>query len=191
MSAPSEGADTRTFLAPASRCRAAASRLVKMPVHSRTTSTRWSRQGSLVTSRSASTLIGPRPQSSASPSSWTLPGKRPWTESYLSRWALVAGGARSLIATTVRSVRPCSTIARRTLRPIRPKPLMAMRTLTNLLLHQLDRSEPNVGSEPLADQLDDPLGRDPEVLVELFVRCRGAETGHADDVVLGADIARP
>ena len=35
MSAPSAGAETMNFFAPASRCLAAASRLVKMPVHSR------------------------------------------------------------------------------------------------------------------------------------------------------------
>ena len=47
-----------TFLAPAVRCAAAASRLVKRPVDSTTTSTPRSCQGSFAGSVSLSTLIG-------------------------------------------------------------------------------------------------------------------------------------
>ena len=44
-------------------------------------------------------------------------GKRPCTLSKRSRWALVSTGPRSLIATTSMSLRPDSTIARRTIAP--------------------------------------------------------------------------
>src|SRR5215212_8548389 len=49
-------------------------------------------------------------------------------ESKRKRCALVSGGARSLIATTVMSLRLASTMARNTLRPMRPNPLMATRS---------------------------------------------------------------
>jgi hypothetical protein len=77
MSSPVAGADTTTFFAPAARCLAASSRLVKKPVDSRTTSTPRSPHGRLAGSRSASTLTGvpstTRPSSLLS----TVPGKRP------------------------------------------------------------------------------------------------------------------
>ena len=57
-SAPSAGADTSTFLAPAPRWPDAFSLLVKMPVHSSTMSTPSRPQGSRARSRSARTLIG-------------------------------------------------------------------------------------------------------------------------------------
>src|SRR5271163_4426999 len=128
MSAPSAGAETITRFAPASRCFAAASRLVKFPVHSSTTSTPRLRQGSCAGSRSAVTAILPRPISIQLSPAVTSPGKRPCTLSYLSRWALVATGPRSLIATTSTSSHLLSCAARRAIRPVRPKPLIATRT---------------------------------------------------------------
>ena len=83
MSAPSAGAEMMTRLAPASRCFAAASRLVKMPVHSSATSTPSSRHGSFAGSRSAVTRILPRPISIQLSPVVTSPGKRPCTLSYL------------------------------------------------------------------------------------------------------------
>jgi len=62
-SAPSAGAEMMTRRAPASRCFAAASRLVKMPVHSSATSTFRSFHGSFAGSRSAVTVILPWPTS--------------------------------------------------------------------------------------------------------------------------------
>jgi len=128
MSAPSAGAETITRFAPASRCFAAAARLVKLPVHSSTTSTPRLRQGSFAGSRSAVTAILPRPISIQLSPAVTSPGKRPCTLSYLSRWALVATGPRSLIATTSTSSLLVSCAARRAIRPVRPKPLIATRT---------------------------------------------------------------
>ena len=52
---------------------------VKMPVHSSAMSTPSSLCGSLAGSRSAVTLIWPRPTSIVSPSTFTSPGKRPCT----------------------------------------------------------------------------------------------------------------
>ena len=80
-SALSQGAETSTRLAPAARWAAALSRLVKMPVHSKAMSTPSSACGSLAGSRSAVTLIGPKPTSKVSPFTVTAPGKRPWVES--------------------------------------------------------------------------------------------------------------
>ena len=79
LSAPPDGAETSTRLEPFSRCSVAFALSVKMPVHSIAMST--SPQGSAFGSRSAVTLIGPRPTSMVSPETVTVPGKRPWTES--------------------------------------------------------------------------------------------------------------
>ena len=65
LSAPLAGAETMTRFEPFSRCSAAFARSVKMPVHSSATST--SPHGSAFGSRSAVTLIGPRPTSIVSP----------------------------------------------------------------------------------------------------------------------------
>ena len=56
MSGPFAGAVMTTFFAPAARCLAASSRLVKSPVDSKTTSTPRSFQGSCAGSRIDSTL---------------------------------------------------------------------------------------------------------------------------------------
>src|SRR5258705_7739983 len=127
-SAPSDGADTSTRLAPAVRCATALALALKMPVHCSAMSTPSVFQGSFVGSRSAETLILPLPTLIESPSTVTVPGKRPCTESKRSRWALVSTGPRSLMPTTSISVRPDSAMARSTLRPIRPNPLIATRT---------------------------------------------------------------
>src|SRR5439155_16161078 len=127
-SAPSDGAETSTRLAPAVRCAEALALALKMPVHSSAMSTPSSFHGSVEGSRTAVTLILPLPRLIESPSTVTVPGNRPCTESKRSRWALVSTGPRSLIPTTSMSLRPDSAMARSTLRPIRPNPLIATRT---------------------------------------------------------------
>src|SRR5688572_26382262 len=126
-SAPSEGAETSTRLAPAVRCATALALALKMPVHSIAMSTPSSFHGSFDGSRSAETLILPLPTLIESPSTVTMPGKRPCTESKRSRWALVSTGPRSLIPTTSISLRPDSAMARKILRPMRPNPLIPTR----------------------------------------------------------------
>src|SRR5205085_53568 len=80
----------------ASRCFAAASRFVKSPVDSITTSTPRSLHGRSAGSRSASTRTS-RPSTSSAPSrTATLPGNGPYTESYLSRWPRVPASVMSL-----------------------------------------------------------------------------------------------
>ena len=78
-SAFSAGAETRTRLASAFRCAEAFSFEVKMPVHSRTTSTPSSPQGSFEGSRSAKTLKALPSTVMVSPSTRISPGKRPCT----------------------------------------------------------------------------------------------------------------
>src|SRR5215218_4238846 len=127
MSSPLAGAEMITFFAPASRCLAAASRVVNRPVDSITTSTPRSLHGSAAGSRSASVLTSrPSIVSDPSPAS-TVPGNGPYTESYLSRCASVPVSVMSLTATISTSA-PDSCAARKTLRPMRPKPLIPTRT---------------------------------------------------------------
>src|SRR6478609_6941464 len=126
-SAPSDGAETSTRLAPAVRCAEAFALALKMPVHSSAMSMPRSFQGRLAGSRCAVTLILPLPRLIESPSTVTVPGKRPCTESKRSRWALVSTGPRSLMPTTSISLRPDSAMARKILRPMRPNPLIAIR----------------------------------------------------------------
>ena len=71
------GAEIITFLAPPFKCRLAFSRVVNRPVHSNTTSTFNSPQGSLAGSRSASTRILSPLTTMYSPSTSTLPGNLP------------------------------------------------------------------------------------------------------------------
>ena len=120
------GAEIMTFFAPASRCAPAFSLLVNKPVHSMTTSTPKSPQGSLAGSRSASTFTESLPTRKLSPSTETSCPNLPCTVSCFSRCALVAASPKSLTATTSKSSDcPDSNIARSKLRPIRPKPLIA------------------------------------------------------------------
>ena len=93
MSSPVAGAEMITFFAPASRCLAAASRLVKIPVDSITTSTPRSFHGSCAGSRTARPLK-PLPSTTMSSSvADTSYGSRPRIESYFNRCAkrLVVG----------------------------------------------------------------------------------------------------
>src|SRR5215212_6948993 len=116
-----------TFCAPAARCLAASSRLVKKPVDSITTSAPRSPHGRSAGSRSESTLTS-RPSTVIDPpDSATSPGNGPYTESYLSRCASVFESVMSLTATISMSALD-SCAARNTLRPIRPKPLIPTRT---------------------------------------------------------------
>ena len=115
------GAEIITFFAPPLMCALALSFDAKKPVHSSTTSTPRSPQGSLDGSRSARTLIRSPLTIMSSPSTLTSPGKRPCAVSYLVRCALVSVLPRSLIATTSNSLlRPASNRARKMLRPMRP-----------------------------------------------------------------------
>src|SRR3954451_5731353 len=127
MSGSVAGAEITTFFAPASRCLAASSRLVKKPVDSSTTSAPRSLHGSAAGSRSASPLRRSPSTTMSSASSSTVPGYGPRIESYLSRWASVLASVRSLTATNSMSA-PAALAARKKLRPIRPKPLMPTRT---------------------------------------------------------------
>src|SRR5690606_5837927 len=121
----------------------------------------------------------------------------PWTESKRSRWALVSTGPRSLMATTSMSLRPLSMMARRTLRPMRPKPLMATRTVMVSLprsvavrhgpFGETEAKRARSGVVPGEDALDDGLGRDAEMLVQLLVGGTGAEARHTDEDAVGAD----
>src|SRR4051794_39940256 len=121
------GAEITTFFAPASRCLAAASRFVKKPVDSSTTSTPRSLHGRSAGSRSSKTLISLPSTMRLSPRTSTEPWYGPRIESYLNRWASVALSVMSFTATHSMSVsfaRP----ARSTFRPIRPNPLIPTRT---------------------------------------------------------------
>ena len=74
MSGSVAGALMITLRAPASRCLAAASRFVKKPVDSTTTSIPSSPQGSAAGSRSAATATGLPPTDRPSPSTETSSG---------------------------------------------------------------------------------------------------------------------
>ena len=121
-----------TFFAPASRCLAAASRLVKIPVDSITTSTPRSFHGSVAGSRTASPL-NPLPSTTMSSSvADTSYGSRPRIVSYLSRCASDLLSVMSFTATISMSAVPatfCASTARQKLRPIRPKPFTPTRTV--------------------------------------------------------------
>src|SRR4051794_13349890 len=146
------GAEMMTFLAPASRCLAASSRLVNRPVDSITTSTPRSSHGSAAGSRSASTLTS-RPSTVIDPpDSATSPGNGPYTESYLSRCASVFESVMSLTATISMSALD-SCAARNTLRPIRPKPLIPTRTdMSDLSPEFKKRENPTRRAGPLAER---------------------------------------
>ena len=123
------GAVMTTFFAPASRCLAAASRLVKMPVDSNTTSTPSAFHGSCAGSFSESTWNSSPSTVIRSPLAEMSALRLPRIESYLSRWASVSALVRSLTATM--SIESSSIAARMMFRPIRPNPLIP--TLTAIL----------------------------------------------------------
>src|SRR5215213_9956997 len=142
-----------TFCAPASRCLAASSRLVKKPVDSITTSAPRSPHGRADGSRSESTLTS-RPSTDSEPfCSATSPGNRPYTESYFRRCASVLESVMSLTATISMSALD-SCAARNTLRPIRPKPLIPTRTDMGwtFLPSAKRRGKPYSPRAPLADR---------------------------------------
>src|SRR5512143_3562733 len=137
MSSPLAGAETMTFLAPASRCLRASSALVKRPVDSMTTSAPSSPHGSAVGSFSWSTLMLLSPTWIPSPVTLTGSGSVPSTVSYFSRWARVLPSVRSFTATTSMSEWLAAT-TRQKLRPIRPKPLTPTRVATFVSLESLE-----------------------------------------------------
>src|SRR5258706_815352 len=116
------GAVMTTRLAPAVRCFAAASRSVKRPVDSKTTSTPRSFHGSCAGSRTDSTLNSSPSTLIASCVASTRACRLPTTESYFSRCASVWALVRSLTATKSMFLSPSA--ARMMLRPIRPNPLI-------------------------------------------------------------------
>ena len=120
-----EYADFWTRFAPAARCLAASSRLVKMPVDSSTMSTPSSPHGRLAGSRSAVTPNRWPPSRMPSPSTFTSSGRLPSTESYFSRCASVSAPVMSFTATRSMSLSPRA--ARMMFRPIRPNPLIPSR----------------------------------------------------------------
>src|SRR5690606_24618319 len=187
MSASSPGAEISTRFAPAVRWAEALSRAVKRPVHSSAISTPSSFQGSFAGSRSARTLIGPRPRSIEDLVVLILPGKGPCTLSYFSRRALASTDPRSLIATTSISLRPDSAMARSTRRPIRPNPLIATRTAIFLSPER----ELGLFREARLCRSHCRLGGNVEMLVEFRGRRGGAEARHADEGAIKADIAVP
>src|SRR5947208_4070567 len=122
------GAVMTTLFAPAATCFAAASRSVKRPVDSKTTSTPRSFHGSCAGSRTDNTLNSSPPTEIASSFAETFACKLPSTESYLRRCASVLALVRSLTATKSMFLSPSA--ARMMLRPMRPNPLIP--TLTGM-----------------------------------------------------------
>src|SRR5580765_4487202 len=116
------GAVITTRLAPAVRCFAASSRLVKRPVDSKTTSTPRSFHGSCAGSRSERTLNASPSTEMPSPDTSTFAYRLPSTESYFNKCARVAALVRSFTAT--KSMFASPSAARMMLRPMRPNPLM-------------------------------------------------------------------
>src|SRR4051794_29949292 len=112
-----------TFFAPASRCFAAASRLVKRPVDSTTTSAPRSLHGSADGSRSEKTLSSLPSMTRLFSVCSTVPGKRPRIESYFTSCASVAVSVMSLTPTQSMSA-PAACAARKRFLPIRPNPLI-------------------------------------------------------------------
>ena len=127
-SAPVDGADTMTNGAPPSRCSAALSREVKMPVDSITTSTPRSPHGRSAGLRSDSTLSVSLPTLIPPLVAAILSGSVPMTESYFNRCAIVSSEPRSLTATKSMSA-PCWQGGAKKLRPMRPNPLMPTLTV--------------------------------------------------------------
>src|SRR5918995_1374217 len=86
------------------------------------------------------------------------------------------------------SVRPLSTMARRMLRPMRPNPLIA--TFTVIVFAPFLESSKSVRASQIMrseDLLDDRLGGDAEVPVEILIGRARAKSGHADEDSVGSD----
>src|SRR5665213_3545 len=131
-SASPEGAEMMTRFAPAARCALAASRVVKRPDDSTTTSMPSSPHGRSAGLRSAKTLMAKEPTRSSSSLTLTFWSRTPWVESYFKRCAFVAGGITSFNATI--STSGFASAARKKPRPIRPNPLIATRVTTGVSL---------------------------------------------------------
>src|SRR5918993_1305194 len=154
ISGPLAGAVMITFFAPAVRCFVAPSRLVKIPVDSKTTSTPRSFHGSCAGSLTDRTLKLSPPTVIPSPLALTSVSRLPSTESYFRRCASVAAFVRSLTATKSISLFPIA--ARMMLRPMRPNPLIptftaiatliALVALSPFFLYQAIRHKKYVGS---------------------------------------------
>src|SRR5438034_541844 len=122
MSGPLAGAVITTFFAPAATCFAAASRFVKSPVDSKTTSTPRSFHGSCAGSFTDSTVNSSPSTEMLSALASTFAFRFPSTESYFKRCASVWALVRSLTATQSMFLSPSA--ARMMLRPMRPNPLI-------------------------------------------------------------------
>src|SRR6266571_4388388 len=166
MSSFLAGAEMITFFAPPAMCALAFSASVNSPVDSSTTSAPRSRHGSLLGSRSTSTLNVWPPTLISSALAFTSCGSRPRMLSYLSRCASTALSVRSLTPTSWMSA-PRASAARKKLRPIRPKPLMPTRIVTGHLLaavvvivgrHAAPASSPNSANQPYPRPLVRPAG---------------------------------
>ena len=165
------GADTITSGAPPSRWALAASRLLKKPVDSTTTSTPRSPHGRSAGLRSLSTLSVSPPTLMLDLVAVTFSGKRPSTESYLSRCAIVSIDPRSFTATKSMSA-PLALAARKKLRPMRPKPLMPTLTVMSVV-------PPQAGGTTLStlDCSSSPI-RASQPPVQPRLRCTSGGTGH-------------
>ncbi len=126
-----QGAETRTFFAPAIICLFTSELVLKNPVLSTTTSMPRSPHGRFSGSFSEKTLISFPLTISELPFASTVPGNFPWTESYLSRYASSFVSVRSFTATN--SILESSNPARKTILPILPNPLIA--TLMPIINH--------------------------------------------------------
>src|ERR671916_120345 len=126
-SAPLSEAVTTTFLAPPSRCPAAPSRFVKMPVDSITMSAPTSPQGTLAGSLSQKALISRSPIRKMLSSTLTFSGHIPWMESRLKNTKLCLGlvSLIAMISTSLFSIAALATSI-----PIRPKPFIPTRAPT-------------------------------------------------------------
>src|SRR5581483_11168225 len=141
-SGPLAGAVITTFFAPAAMCLAAASRLVKSPVDSKTMSTPRSFHGSFAGSRFESTLNSSPSTEIESCFASTLACRLPRTESYFRRCASVCALVRSFTAT--KSMFASPSAARMMFRPIRPNPLMP--TFTAIVAARTNVSFYNTGA---------------------------------------------
>ena len=123
MSGLVAGAVMMTFFAPAARCLAASSRLVNLPVDSKTMSTPRSFHGNSAGSFTERTLnSSPIDGDDVAARASIVAERLPSTESYFSRCASVLASVMSFTATKSMAASPRA--ARMMLRPMRPNPLM-------------------------------------------------------------------
>src|SRR4026208_1335411 len=183
-SAPEQGAETSTRLAPAVRCFAAPTRSVKRPVHSITMSMPRSRQGSLsgVASESTATFW---PSVLRWPSATLiLPRKRPCTLSNSRRWAFISAEPRSLMATKSRACRPDGGKPLKVALPIRPNPLMATRLLA------MSSLTPRTCNQTMGGG-GNRLSRYAEMLISVLSGRRSTEPVDTDEGTVRSEPFRP